>query len=185
MGEEEFRDGLFDFQLYFLSDRACTFGWEESCLTDEWEEGYRIGEGDIFFLQASFQFFELLFRDRFDSNLAEWLEDERLAEAREELGTQCTPEFFEYAFFHTLKTMLEISGEVLVETDLRTLGEGMRADIGSEDNHRMTEVGLASFGIGEKSIFENLEEDICGVGMCFLDLVEENDGMGFATDFLR
>ena len=55
-----------------------------------------------------------------------------------------------------------------------------RADIGSEDDDGVSEVHGAPLSVGEASLVKYLQEDIEDIGMCFLYLVEEYDGVRFA-----
>ena len=74
---------------------------------------------------------------------------------------------------------------MLIETDFRAFGECKGPDIRGEDDEGMTKIGFAPFGMREESVLENLQEDIGRIGMCLLNLVEEDDGMRFSPDFFR
>ncbi len=114
---------------------------------------------------------------------AERAKDEGFTEAGEEFWAECFAEFFEYAGFHDFESVFEVDRGVIFEADSCAFGEGVGTDIGSNDDHRMTEISSASFGIREEAILEDLEEDIRRVGMRLLDFIEEYDGMWFATNF--
>ena len=46
------------------------------------------------------------------------------------------------------------------------------SNIGSHDDHRITEINGAALGIGKTAIVENLQQNVEHIGMCLLDFVE-------------
>ena len=54
-------------------------------------------------------------------------------------------------------------------------------DVGGEDDDGVPEIDGMSLPVGESSFVQHLEQDVEDIGMRFLDLIEEDDGVGFAS----
>ena len=59
-----------------------------------------------------------------------------------------------------------------------------RSAIGGHDDHRIAEINQSSVTIRQPSFIQHLEQHVEHVPMCFLDLVEQDDGVGMTTNTL-
>ena len=57
--------------------------------------------------------------------------------------------------------------------------------VGSEDNDAVFEVDGSAIIVGQSSFIEHLQQDVEHFGVSFLNLVEQYDGLGVTTHFLR
>ena len=104
-----------------------------------------------------------------------------MVEAREEFRAHFFLERFEHFAFDGLEAFCQIVlADMFRETDVCLLRERCCTEVGGEDDERVTETHLAPFGIGEHPFVEDLEQDIEHVWVCLLNLVEQDDRIGFA-----
>ena len=97
------------------------------------------------------------------------------------------------------KSLLELAGHALLDdvvADVRRvaldgtkpsdwpLDDVASADVARHDDDRVLEVDLATLGVGEATLFEDLQQDVEDVRVRLLDLVEEDDRVGLAADLL-
>ena len=68
---------------------------------------------------------------------------------------------------------------------LRILHQLLAAKVGGHDDDGVLEIHCSSMGIGESSIFEDLQKQVEDVVMCFFDFIKEDDAVGFASDRFR
>src|SRR5579864_9065973 len=59
-----------------------------------------------------------------------------------------------------------------------------RASVGSHDDDRVSERESAAFAVGQTAVLEDLQQDVENVRMRLLDLIQQNHGIGPATNLL-
>ena len=82
-----------------------------------------------------------------------------------------------------LERLVDLGLHPLVGDRFRALGEAHgglaqvgRAEVRRHDEHRVLEVHRATLGVGQATVFEDLQQRVEHVGVRLLDLVEEHDG---------
>lgn len=116
--------------------------------------------------------------DASDGFPAEGLEGNDIIDTIDELGRELLLQGLEQ---HTIGLLLVHGSAGKTDTGTELL-ELACADIGGEDDDGIAEIDVASLAVGESSFIQHLEEDIEDIGMRFLDLIEEDDGVGFSFD---
>ena len=86
--------------------------------------------------------------------------------------------------------VVELFGEAflifhLTEAESGALGEFRSTYVGGEYDDGVFEIDLPSFGVRQKTVFQNLEQDVQHVGMGFFDLVEKDQAVRFVPYFFR
>ena len=74
-------------------------------------------------------------------------------------------------FLHLLVVDRLVAGS---ETD-RGLPQIGRTEVRGHDQHGVAEVDRATLGVGQATLFENLQQRVEDIGMGLLDLVEQHD----------
>ena len=59
------------------------------------------------------------------------------------------------------------------------------AKVRGQNHHRITEVHLTPYAIGQLSFLKNLKQHVHHIGMRLFDLIEKHDGVRAATHTLR
>ena len=108
--------------------------------------------------------------DLADLELGQPMEDHCLVDAIEELGSESLPQ-------HTIDPIADLVVGELVE---HKLGPRIRG----HDQHRVRKVDGASLAVGQTTVIEHLQQDVEDVAVCFLDLVEQDDGVWAASNRL-
>ena len=70
------------------------------------------------------------------------------------------------------------------ETKVQALGDIPRTEVRGHDDDGVLEVDLTALGVGQTTLFENLQQRVEDVGVSLLDLVEEHNGERLATHLL-
>ncbi len=73
-------------------------------------------------------------------------------------------------------------GDILAEAERR--GGSVRTGVGGHHNDGIFKVDLPSVRVRNPPVVQNLEQGIEHIGMCLFNLVQQNHGVGAATDFL-
>src|SRR5437899_750955 len=107
--------------------------------------------------------------------LSERTEDDDVVHAVEELR----PEVRVQQVLHLLRRHLELC----VRTNAFGL-QKLRPDVRRHDDDRVLEVDHAAFAISESAIVHDLQQNVEHVRMCFLNLVEQHDGIRTTTHLL-
>src|SRR5579862_7241737 len=103
------------------------------------------------------------------------LKDDKAIEAIDELRLEV---FFDRGFdflLHQLVIHEVISG---AKTNFRRFANQIGTEIRGHDDDRIAEIDLASYGIGESSLFKDLQKKIHHIGMRFFNFVKKNDAIG-------
>ena len=137
------------------------------------------GDGDVVLLEHVGHGAELNADDVAYLALSEGLEHDNLVDTVEELGAYPLLEHFH----NGLLGFVEFVGRGHRRTG-EFLADDLTAHVRGHDDDGVLEVAGASLVVGQAAVFEHLEEDVEDVGVCLLDFVEEDDGVGFAADGL-
>lgn len=123
--------------------------------------------------------------DLLENGLVNRIKDDDTIDTVQELRREKFVESTDHLFFDLLVIpddfFLFVIGHI--ESDLRSLiGEFFAPDIGGHDDDGIFEIDFASFSVRKGSIFEYLEEEIEDLETSFFDLIEEDDGIWFASN---
>ena len=114
--------------------------------------------------------------------LLKFLEDHRLIEAVQELGTKRPLRLGEQLLLEDIKARL---GRILRETKRMPFPREVKPKIRRADDDRVAEVDDATLSVRETSLVQNLEEHVADVPVRLLELVEKDDRVGTPPHLLR
>ena len=131
------------------------------------------GEGhrDLLRFELGIQFAQLFLKDERRHFLVHIAEDDGARQAIEKLGLEGPL----HLFHHRLTTT-----DAAIETNALTCK--LCSSIGRHDEHDVAEIGLTSFVVGQSGIVHHLQQDVVDVLMGFLNLVEQQHGIGRLAD---
>ena len=114
--------------------------------------------------------------------LVQGVEDDDVVEPVQELG----PEVLLDGDFEPLFHLLVAAGLVAAAVEPEDVGVRghLGAGVGGHDDDRVLEVDVAAEAVGQPAFFHDLEQGVVHVGVGFLDLVEQDDGVRTAADLL-
>ena len=109
--------------------------------------------------------------NRLDLFLGQLVEYDDFVDAVQELGT----ELLLQRVHHLLAHLVVVELIVFLGKPDRLLAQLCGPQVRSHDDDGVLEVHGSALGIGEASVFEDLEEDVENIGVRLLDLVEQDD----------
>jgi len=124
--------------------------------------------------------------DLLDLVAAELTEDDDLIETIQELRAEVLLQLF----IHQRSDAVVIglfrigTGELKAKTTAALL-DHLRTDVRGHDDQGVLEVHRAALGIGQATVFQELQQQVEHIGVGLLDLIEEHHGVGPAALQLR
>ncbi len=121
--------------------------------------------------------------DLLDVILVERTEDDGGIQAVDELGTEGALERIVQFLAHLLVGEFLLGGFIAFGLEAQTglFLDQVRADVGGHDDDGVAEIHLATLGVGKMTLLHDLQEHVVDLGMGFLHLVEDDDGVGAAA----
>src|SRR6266487_2161744 len=119
-------------------------------------------------------------RDLADLVVRQRKEDDRRVDTVEELG----PEQLFERVVHFLAHILAVefaAGVEAREADPRGATDVLSADVRGHDDDRIAEIDPPALAVGELAVLEHLQQQVEGIGVGFLDLIEQHHRVGFAS----
>ena len=132
-------------------------------------------------LRACFDLFDLQLDDLEEVRFVERFEDDDAVEAVDEFWLEVLFDRSVDLFFH--RFVIE-HPFLNAKAHFGRSADQISAEIGGHDDDRIAEVDLAAEGIGEASLFQNLEQQVHHIGMRFFDFVEKDDAIGALAHLL-
>ena len=108
------------------------------------------------------------------------MEDDRVVDAVQELRAEVSLQRVVHLLLHLRVVDRLVAG---TEAD-RRLAQILGAEVRGHDQHGVAEVDRPTLGVGEATLFEDLQQRVEDVGVSLLDLVEQHDGERLAAHLL-
>ena len=106
-------------------------------------------------------------------------EDDDLVETVEEFGAEVLLELLVYKRTDPVVVgFIRIPPAEFKAKATAALFDHLRTDVRGHDDQGVLEVDRAALGIGQATVFEQLQQQVEHIGMGFLDLIEEHHGVG-------
>src|SRR6185503_13125402 len=130
---------------------------------------------DLAVFQPLHQAAQLDVDDRPHLLAGEGVEDDDVVHAVDELGTEVRAQRVHHLALHPFGQRFPLD---------HLLGDEVAADVRGHDHDGVLEVHRASLAVGQPPVVEQLQHDVQHFGMRFLDLVEQDHGVGAPADGL-
>ena len=108
-------------------------------------------------------------------------EDDHVVQPVEELGPEDLFDPLVDAVLHALVRSVVVGP---LEAESRFVLDRLGAGVGGHDQDRVAEVDVAAKAVRQPAFFHHLQQHVEHVGMRLLDLVQQDDGVGPAANFL-
>src|SRR5579859_766958 len=187
LGKQLGRNMVFDFVLNETAQRTYTVFSIVAFVEQILFGASRQLQAQALLLQAGGEFADLQIDNMENIFFGKRAENDELVDAVQKLRTHAFLEFVEHFVAVELMQRVQIFEVALprgVETKAGLFLKLIGADVARHDDNRVRKVNLATFGVGEPAIFQNLQHHIEDVGVGFFDFVEQHHAVRLAADFV-
>ncbi len=136
---------------------------------------------ELFLQQAFGQLAQFKVDDRTHALLGQGSENNDFGQTVEKLGLEALFGLVHDLAFGVLEILLFVShGKAHGSSALKN----MSSDVGGHDQDGIAKINLSTQAVSQSTVFQNLEEYLCNVGMGFFDFIKKDDSVGFASNRL-
>jgi hypothetical protein len=133
-----------------------------------------LGQGQVDLVQQDVD-------DRPQLGVPQGVEDDHLVHPVHELGAEVVAQLPQDLLLETLEGALLVG---LGKAHAATAQHQLAADVRGHQHERVLEVHPVAVGVGQRTVFEDLQQQVGDVVMSLLDLVEEHHRIGLPADAL-